>query len=34
LGKPVQTGEFGTDMQVELINDGSVAIIMDSKIRE
>ena len=34
LGKPIQTGEFGTDMKVELINDGPVTIIMDSKNRE
>jgi D-tyrosyl-tRNA(Tyr) deacylase len=30
----VQTGEFGAEMQVQLINDGPVTIIMDSKIRE
>lgn len=34
LGKPIQTGEFGADMQVDLINDGPVTIIMDSKNRE
>ena len=34
LGKPIQTGEFGADMQVELINDGPVTIIIDSKNRE
>jgi len=34
LGKPVQTGEFGANMQVELINDGPVTISMDSKNRE
>lgn len=34
LGKPVQTGEFGADMKVGLINDGPVTIIMDSKLRE
>ena len=34
LGKPVQTGEFGADMQVGLTNDGPVTIIMDSKLRE
>lgn len=34
LGKPVQTGEFGADMQVHLINDGPVTIIIDSKLRE
>ncbi len=31
LGKKVQTGEFGADMKVELINDGPVTIIIDSK---
>lgn len=34
LGKPIQTGEFGADMQVDLINDGPVTIIIDSKNRE
>lgn len=29
--KSVETGEFGADMQVELINDGPVTIILDSK---
>lgn len=33
LGKPVQTGEFGADMKVSLINDGPVTIIADSKNR-
>ncbi len=33
LGKPVQTGKFGADMQVELVNDGPVTIIMDSKLK-
>ena len=31
LKKPVQTGEFGADMKVELLNDGPVTIIIDSK---
>ena len=31
LGKPIQTGEFGADMQVSLINDGPVTIIIDTK---
>lgn len=31
LGKVVQTGEFGADMKVELINDGPVTIIIDTK---
>ena len=30
---PVQTGIFGADMQVELINDGPVTIILDTKNR-
>lgn len=34
LNKPVQTGEFGADMQVSLVNDGPVTIIIDSKNRE
>jgi len=34
LGKPIQTGEFGADMQVALINDGPVTIIIDSKQRD
>ncbi|MGB8490287.1 MAG: D-aminoacyl-tRNA deacylase [Bacteroidales bacterium] len=34
LGRPVATGEFGAMMQVELINDGPVTIIIDSKDRE
>lgn len=34
LGKEVQTGEFGADMKVKLINDGPVTIWIDSKNRE
>jgi len=34
LEKTIQTGEFGADMQVELINDGPVTISIDSKNRE
>ncbi len=34
LEKKVQTGEFGADMKVELLNDGPVTIIIDSKKRE
>ena len=34
LGKPVGTGEFGADMQVEIVNDGPVTICMDTKNRE
>lgn len=33
LGKPIQTGEFGADMKVSLLNDGPVTIIIDSKNR-
>lgn len=33
-GKPVGTGEFGADMQVELLNDGPVTICMDTKNKE
>lgn len=33
LGKNIQTGVFGADMQVSLINDGPVTIILDSKNR-
>ena len=31
-GKEVQTGVFGADMQVSLVNDGPVTIVMDTKI--
>ena len=31
LGVPVATGRFGADMQVELVNDGPVTLIIDSK---
>ena len=31
LGKNIQTGQFGADMQVALINDGPVTILIDSK---
>lgn len=34
LGKKIQTGVFGADMKVSLINDGPVSIIIDSKNRE
>ncbi len=33
-GRPVATGEFGADMQVELVNDGPVTIWFDTKRRE
>ncbi len=31
-GVPVQTGEFGADMQVQLVNDGPVTILMDTDL--
>lgn len=31
LGKAIQTGEFGADMQIELVNDGPVTILIDTK---
>lgn len=34
IGKPVGTGEFGADMKVELLNDGPVTILMDTKNKE
>lgn len=34
LGKNIQTGQFGADMKVSLLNDGPVTIVMDSKHRE
>ncbi|MDR0680575.1 MAG: D-tyrosyl-tRNA(Tyr) deacylase [Dysgonamonadaceae bacterium] len=34
LGKEIQTGEFGANMQIELLNDGPVTIIIDSKNKE
>lgn len=34
LGKKVQTGQFGADMKVALINDGPVTIIIDTKNKE
>lgn len=34
LQSPVQTGEFGADMKVELLNDGPVTICMDTKNKE
>ncbi len=34
LGKPVQTGEFGADMKVHLVNDGPVTLIIDTNLRE
>lgn len=34
LGKSISTGEFGADMKVELLNDGPVTILIDSKAKE
>ncbi|MDX1752661.1 MAG: D-aminoacyl-tRNA deacylase [Salinimicrobium sediminis] len=34
IGKEIGTGEFGADMKVELLNDGPVTIILDSKNKE
>lgn len=33
VGKPIQTGVFGADMQVSLVNDGPVTIVIDTKVR-
>lgn len=33
LGKAIQTGEFGADMKVALVNDGPVTILIDTKNR-
>lgn len=33
LGKPIETGTFGADMKVSLLNDGPVTIVIDSKNR-
>ncbi len=34
LGKNIQTGQFGADMKVSLVNDGPVTIIIDTKNKE
>ncbi len=34
MGKPVQSGIFGADMQIDLTNDGPVTIIIDSKNKD
>jgi D-tyrosyl-tRNA(Tyr) deacylase len=34
LGKEVQTGQFGADMKVALLNDGPVTILIDTKNKE
>ena len=34
LGHAIKTGEFGADMKIELLNDGPVTIVIDTKNRE
>lgn len=34
FGKEIYTGEFGADMKVQLLNDGPVTILMDTKLKE
>lgn len=34
LGKPIATGIFGADMKVELLNDGPVTIVIDTRNKE
>src|SRR3989454_10302052 len=34
LGRQIQTGEFGADMKVKLVNDGPVTITIDTRARE
>lgn len=34
LGRSIQTGTFGADMKVELLNDGPVTIVIDTKNKE
>ena len=34
LSKPIATGSFGADMKVQLLNDGPVTIIVDTKTKE
>lgn len=34
MGRRIYTGEFGADMKVELLNDGPVTIIIDTKVKE
>ncbi len=34
FGKPIQTGEFGAEMKVTLVNDGPVTLVIDTKERE
>ena len=34
LGREIATGVFGADMKIELLNDGPVTIVIDSKNKE
>ena len=34
IGKKVQSGEFGAEMQVSLVNDGPVTILIDTKNKQ
>jgi D-tyrosyl-tRNA(Tyr) deacylase len=34
LGREIKTGVFGADMKVELLNDGPVTIMIDTKNKE
>lgn len=34
MGQPPQTGRFGADMQITLVNDGPVTLFIDSKAKE
>ena len=34
MGKPIQTGRFGADMKLSLLNNGPVTIVMDSKNKD
>jgi len=34
IGKEIKTGEFGANMQIELVNDGPVTILIDTKNKE
>jgi D-tyrosyl-tRNA(Tyr) deacylase len=34
LGREIQTGIFGADMKISLVNDGPVTIMMDTKHKE
>lgn len=34
LGKKIHSGQFGADMKVQLVNDGPVTILLDTKMKE